>query len=125
MASANHGPARVKVAPPAAEEFLSVAFSGDVPSQADLKGIKGYLGRYEIAHVIILPAPGKDDAERKIRAAARYAALHTAYGGGLIPQLRDPVDDEEARQLVAGAPRDAGVVFHLRLKKAAVATTTP
>lgn len=110
------GPARVKMTAPAQEEFLSVAFNGDIPSQADLAGIKNYLGRYEVSQVIVLPAPGKDDTERAIHAAARAAALHAAYGGFYPTGLREPKDNGERDDLIRGAPKDAGLVFHLKLK---------
>lgn len=124
VASANSttGPARVKMTAPAQEEYLSVGFSGDVPNQKDVDGISAYLGRYDVAQVIVLPAPGKDDTERRIHAAARDAALRVAYGG-IPPGLRKPKDDGEAHDLVRGAPKDAGVVFHLTLKKTTTAST--
>lgn len=123
QASANGGLARVKVTPPAAEEFLSVAFTGDIPSQKDLAGIKNLLGQYDLVQIVALPAPGKDDVERGIRTAARKAALSAAYGSAVV--TRPPANDMEAAHLVGGAPKDSGAVFHLRLKGASMATALP
>lgn len=123
QATANSSPGHVKVVPPAAEQYRAVAFSGDIPNKEDIAGIKKLLGPYEVAQaVIMLPAPGKDHDDQAIHAAARNATLNAAWGGNGVA-TREPVNDFERDQLVAGAPAGTGAVFHLRLKKAAVAAT--
>ena len=74
--------------------------------------------RYELVQVVWLPAPGANDMERAAHRAARDVTLDKAYGQGGIGG-RQPADDAEARDLVAGAPAGTGVVFDLRLKPAA------
>jgi hypothetical protein len=123
-ASSGSGLARVKMTPPAQEEFLSIGFAGDVPNQKDVEGVKNLLqSRYELVQVVSLPAPGSSDQERAVRTAARGAALNAAYGSAV--STRKPADNEESRQLAAGAPASTGVVFHLRLKAPAQTASTP
>lgn len=106
------------------ECLRAVKFSGSDPNLADVDKIRDLVGggRYEVVDLVRLPLPtGGDDRSRGLLKDARDANLGRALGRSI--GVREPADQEEAAELVAGAPGGTGVVFHLRLKKTTTAAT--